>query len=89
MQAEEIFGKGSVWKAIAKMSIPAVATMLVMIIYNMADMYFVGKTGEPAQIAAISLASPVYMLMMAVGTLVGGGGCASISKALEKRIMSM
>ncbi|MCI6997704.1 MAG: MATE family efflux transporter [Eubacterium sp.] len=85
MQAEEIFGKGSVWKAIAKMSIPAVATMLVMIIYNMADMYFVGKTGEPAQIAAISLASPVYMLMMAVGTLVGGGGCASISKALGEK----
>lgn len=89
MQAEEIFGKGSVWKAIARTSIPAVFTMLVMIVYNMADMYFVGKTGDPTQIAAISLASPVYMLMMAIGTLVGGGGCAAVSNALGNGNMKL
>lgn len=89
MKAEEMLGQGSVWKAIAKMSIPAVITMMVMIVYNMADMYFVGKTGDEMQIAAISLASPVYMLQMAVGTLVGGGGCAAISNALGKREMKL
>ncbi|MDO5338176.1 MAG: MATE family efflux transporter [Eubacteriales bacterium] len=82
MKADEIFGKGSVWKGIFRMSIPAVITMMVMIIYNMADMYFVGKTGDELQIAAISLTSPVYMLQTAVGTLVGAGGCAAISNAL-------
>ena len=82
MKAEEMFGKGSIWKAIAKMSIPAVVTMMVMVIYNMADMFFVGKTGDVSQIAAISLASPLYMLQTAVGTLLGGGGCAAISNAL-------
>lgn len=82
MKAEEIFGKGSVWKAIFRMSVPAVVTMMVMVIYNMADMYFVGKTGDELQIAAISLSSPIYMLQTAMGTLIGAGGCAAISNAL-------
>lgn len=89
MKAEEMFEKGSVWKAIAKMSIPAVITMMVMILYNMADMYFVGKTGDSLQIAAISLASPLYLLETAVGTLIGGGGCAAISHALGTKKMDL
>lgn len=85
MKTEELFEKGSVWAAIAKMSIPAVITMMVMVIYNMADTYFVGRTGDALQVAAISLASPVYMVIMAVGTLVGGGSCAAIAGALGSR----
>ena len=84
MKTEELFGTGSIWKAIAKMSIPAVITMLVMVIYNMVDIYFVSKTGDAAQIAAISLASPVFQIQSAFGTLIGGGGCAAISNALGK-----
>lgn len=82
MKAEEMFAKGSVWKAIFRMGIPAVITMMVMVVYNMVDMYFVGKTGDALQIAAISLSSPIYMLQTAMGTLVGAGGCAAISNAL-------
>ncbi len=82
MKAEEMFAKGSVWKAIFRMGIPAVVTMMVMVIYNMADMHFVGKTGDEMQIAAISLASPIYMLQTAMGTLIGAGGCAAISNAM-------
>lgn len=89
MKTEEMFGKGSVWKAIFHMSIPAVITMMVMVIYNMADMYFVSKTGEEMQIAAISLASPVYMLQTAVGTLVGGGACAAISNAFGTKNLEL
>lgn len=81
-KTEELFARGSVWAAIAKMSIPAVVTMMVMVIYNMADTFFVGKTGDALQVAAISLASPVYMVIMSIGTLVGGGGCAAIAGAL-------
>ena len=83
-KTEELFGTGSIWRAIAQMSIPAVITMLVMVIYNMVDMYFVSKTGEAAQIAAISLASPVFQAQSAFGTLIGAGGCAVISNALGK-----
>jgi len=82
MKTEDIFEKGSVWKAIAKMCIPVILVMLVTTAYNMADMLFVGRTGDANQVAAISLSSPMFMLLMTCGTLVGGGGCAVISRAL-------
>lgn len=81
-KTEELFAKGNVWIAIAKMGIPAIATMLVVLLYNMADQFFVAQTGDPLQIAAISLSSPFYSLAMAAGTLIGGGGMAAISNAL-------
>ncbi|MGN0479062.1 MAG: MATE family efflux transporter [Hominenteromicrobium sp.] len=82
MKNTEFFEKGSVWKAIFKMSLPTIAVMLVTIVYNMADLIFVGQTGDAAQVAAVSLASPYFMLQMTLGTLIGGGGCTAISTAL-------
>lgn len=89
MKAEDIFEKGSVWKAIAKMCIPVILVMLVTTAYNMADMLFVGQTGDANQVASISLASPMFMLLMTCGTLVGGGGCAIISRALGAKDMPL
>ena len=64
MNTEDIFEKGSVWKAIAKLCIPVIMVMLVTTAYNMADMLFVGRTGDAAQVAAVSLSSPLFMLLM-------------------------
>lgn len=89
MKTEEIFEKGSVWKAIAKMCIPVILVMLVTTAYNMADMLFVGRTGDADQVAAISLSSPLFMLLMTCGTLIGGGGCAIISRALGAKDMPL
>lgn len=85
MKSTAFFEKGSVWKAIFKMSLPTIAVMLVTIIYNMADLIFVGQTGDAAQVAAVSLASPFFLLQMTLGTLIGGGGCTAISTALGAR----
>lgn len=70
------------WKAIATLAVPSVFSMLVMILYNMADMFFVGQIGDAAQVAAVSLVGPVFTLMMAVGSMLGGGGCALLAKTL-------
>ena len=82
MKSTVFFEKGSVWKAIFKISLPTIAVMLVTIVYNMADLIFVGQTGDAAQVAAVSLASPFFLLQMTLGTLIGGGGCTAISTAL-------
>lgn len=89
MKTEEIFEKGSVWKAIAKMCIPVILVMLVTTAYNMADMLFVGQTGDANQVAAISLSSPLFMLLMTCGTLIGGGGTAVISRALGAKDLTL
>ena len=82
MKTEELFERAPVWKSIFKMCLPTVVIMLVMTVYNMADMVFVGQTGIAAQVAAVSLASPFFLLQMTLGTWIGGGGCTVISAVL-------
>ena len=58
-----------------------------MVIYNMADTFFIGQTGDPMQVAAVSLATPVFMVFMALGNLFGIGGSSAISRSLgEKKL---
>ena len=82
MKTEELFERAPVWKSIFKMCLPTVVIMLVVTVYNMADMVFVGQTGIAAQVAAVSLASPFFLLQMTLSTWIGGGGCTVISAAL-------
>lgn len=79
---EALFRDAPVWKAILSMAVPSVCSMVVMLLYNMADMFFVGQLGDPSQVAAVSLVHPVFTVLMAVGSMLGGGGCALIAKTL-------
>ncbi len=81
----ELFENASVKKAVLTMAIPTIISMLVVVVYNLADTYFIGKTNDEMQVAAVSLATPVFMLFMALGNLFGIGGCSSISRALGEK----
>lgn len=78
---QALFETAPVWQAIAQMAIPAVVTIVVMILYNMADMFFLGFTGDTDKVTAVSLVMPVFSAIMAVGSMIGGGGCALAAKA--------
>lgn len=78
----EVFEKMSVSKAVFKNAIPAMVAMLMVLVYNLADTFFVGQTHDALQVAAVSLATPVFLLFMAVGTAFGIGGTSVISRAL-------
>lgn len=54
----------------------------MVLIYNLADTLFIGMTNDDLQVAAVSLATPVFLLFMAVGTVFGIGGTSAISRAL-------
>ena len=77
-----VFESYSIPKAVATLAIPTVLSMLVTVIYNMADTFFVGQTGDRNQVTAISLTTPVFMLCMAFGNIFGMGGSALISRML-------
>lgn len=81
----DLFEKASVPKAVALMAIPTIVTMLVVVIYNMADTFFIGQAGDALQVAAVSLATPVFMVFMALGNLFGIGGSSAISRALGEK----
>ena len=80
-KSEVLFREKPVWTAIFSMAVPSCITILVMVIYNMADMFFIGQLGDTLQVAAISVVSPVFSLVTAVATMVGVGGCSVIANA--------
>ena len=48
--------EGSYKDLILKLSLPAVVIIMVMIVYNMADTFFIGRTGDPNKVATVSIA---------------------------------
>lgn len=85
MDEHELMGKMKISKAVAKMAIPSVISSLVTVVYNMADTFFVGQTGDPLQVAAVSLTNPIFILMMAFANMLGMGGSAVLSVALGEK----
>ena len=75
------FDKMPVPKAVLKNAIPAMVSMIMVLIYNISDTFFISLTRDPLQIAAVSIATPVFLLSMAIGTLFGVGGMSVISRA--------
>nr|WP_325194975.1 MATE family efflux transporter [uncultured Oscillibacter sp.] len=78
----ELFEKAPVPTAVLKNAVPAMAAMLMVLIYNLADTFFIGQTHDDLQVAAVSLATPVFLIFMAVGTIFGIGGTSVISRAM-------
>ncbi len=78
----EIFARAPIWQAVLKNTVPAMAAMLMVLIYNLADTFFIGQTDNAFMIAAVSLVTPVFLLFMALGTVFGIGGTSVISRAM-------
>ena len=71
---EELFEKMPVPKAVATLAVPTIIGQIVTMIYNLADTFFVGQMGNPYMVAAVSLVSPWFNLLTALGNLFGLGG---------------
>ena len=76
-----VFEKAPIPKAVLKNAIPAMAAMLMVLIYNLADTFFISQTRSDILVAAVSLATPVFLIFMALGTVFGIGGTSVISRA--------
>ena len=87
---KELFESTPVPEAIWKLALPAVLGQIILVLYNMADTFFVGQTGDPLQVAAVSLTNPIFILFMAFANMFGMDGSAAASMAMggknEKRM---
>lgn len=77
-----VFSNMSVPQAVIQNAIPAMIAMLMVLIYNLADTFFIGQMHNAWQIAAVSLATPVFLMFMSNGTVFGIGGTSVISRAM-------
>ena len=82
----ELFEKTSVPKAYMKLALPVVLSMMVSLVYNMVDTYFIALTGVQELVAGVSLVVPIFTMMIAFGDIFGLGGSSVISRLCgEKR----
>ncbi len=80
-----LFEQASVPRAVASMAVPTIISSLVMVIYNLADTYFVGMLNDPVQNAAVTLSAPVLLAFNAVNNLFGVGTSSMMSRALGRK----
>jgi len=84
-QKTVLFEETPIPKAVMIMSVPTIISSLVMVIYNLADTYFVGMVNDPVQNAAVALAAPVLLAFNAVNNLFGIGSSSMMSRALGSK----
>lgn len=78
----EIFRNAPIPKAVFYNIVPSVVSMLMVMVYNLADTFFIGQTKNPYMVAAVSLATPAFLIFMAIGIIFGVGGTSYISRML-------
>lgn len=78
----EVFANAPVPRAVISNVIPSIISMLMVLIYNLADTFFIGQTKDAYMVAGVSVATPAFLFFMAVGMLFGIGGTSLISRLL-------
>ena len=81
----EVFAKTPVRKAVLLQIVPAVASQMVTLVYNLADTDFVGMLNAPQETAAVTVAYPSFLMLTAISNLFGVGGASAIARALGRQ----
>ena len=82
---KEIFESMPVPKALLSLAVPTIMSQLITMIYNLADTFYIGQTGNPYMVAGVSLSFPLFFLITSLGNLFGIGGGSLISRMLGAR----
>lgn len=82
VEKEALFATAPVGKAVLSLAVPTVISQLITVVYNMADTFFIGQMGDPNQVAAATLAMPLFIFLTGVANLFGIGGASLISRSL-------
>ena len=81
----DLFENKSPYAAVVRLALPAVVGQIILVLYNMADTFFVGLTRSDANVTAVTVCMPALMFLLAIANLFGVGGGAAFSRALGRR----
>lgn len=79
---KELFERRGVTDAVLRLTLPAVFGQVILVLYNLADTFFVGMCGDVALLAAVTVCMPAFMFLSAISGLFGIGGASAIARAL-------
>jgi putative MATE family efflux protein len=79
---KDYLAEAPVTESYLHMSLPVVAGMMISLIYNLVDIYFISRTGITELIAGVSLCTPIFTMLIALGDVFGLGGSSLVSRLL-------
>lgn len=74
-----------IFKAILNLAIPSMLSMLINILYNLTDTFFIGQLKDPIAMAGVSIALPLFTMQSAIAGIFGVGGASYLSRLLGKK----
>ena len=77
-----LFEQYPIWRAVLALAVPTVISQVILVVYNMADTFFIARAGSDAMITAVTVCMPAFMILSALSNLFGIGGASVISRAL-------
>ena len=80
-----LFENMPVKRAVLKQIIPAVFSQIIVLIYNLADTYFVGMLNDPIQTAAVTVSYPAFVMLTAISNLFAIGGASLLARSLGQK----
>lgn len=84
LDSETVFAEMEPKHAVRYMAFPAIISQLIVLLYNLADTFFLGQINDPYMVAGVSLILPVFNITLALGSLVGIGGGVLVPKLLAR-----
>lgn len=82
---KEISKMMSVSETIKEVTLPTIFCQIVILIYSISDIFYLGSTGNPYMIAGVSLILPLFNIFLALAGVVGIGAGAFIARCLGER----
>ena len=79
----EVFEHMPIPRAVGRQIIPAIASQMIALVYNLADTYFVGMLDDPKETAAIAVVYSSFVMLTAISNLFGVGGASALSRAIR------
>lgn len=80
-----LFEETPIPRALASLAVPTIISQLIVMIYNLADTFFIGQTNDPYKVAAASMAYVLFFMLNALANLFGIGGGTLISRLLGQK----
>lgn len=85
IKEQALFEHSPIVEAIVRLAFPTVIGQIIMVIYNIADTFYIGLTGSDAMVTAVTICMPAFMFLSAISNLFGIGGASVISRAMGVR----
>ncbi|MBQ9512216.1 MAG: MATE family efflux transporter [Lachnospiraceae bacterium] len=79
---QEVFARTPVMRALLKLAFPTIIGQMILVVYNMADAFFIGMRGNDAMLSAVTVCMPAFMFLSAIANLFGIGGASVMARSL-------